>query len=276
VPSIEESNWRVTYYWSPSSGLRLGACDYQSIRVFHDASVPFLYVNYAGNAFGPFTDELKSSSADVEVREIMHGFDLKVTYDSYGADYQYDHIWRFHYDGQFGSAIVIQGPGEEINGQHTYHIPFRYDLDLSGAAGDSFQTWHATGGWTDVAQEGRSAPVASPSPHYDWRLVDKNSDKSALVRARPGDDAELWALGYKPLESWSAWGATGTGPPGAAGSVPAIYVSGDSVQNTDVVLWYIAHLSSLDRVAACGPWFKLEGFPEPEEEPDGHDHDHDH
>jgi len=42
MPTIEQSNWRVTYYWSPSSGLRLGTCDYQSIRVLHDAVVPFL------------------------------------------------------------------------------------------------------------------------------------------------------------------------------------------------------------------------------------------
>jgi len=44
------------------------------------------------------------------------------------------------------------------------------------------------------------------------------------------------------------------------------------VQNTDVLVRYIAHTSSLDRVTACGPWLKLEGFPEPEE-PDGHNHD---
>jgi Cu2+-containing amine oxidase len=273
MPSIEQSNWRVTYYWSASSGLRLGSCDYQATRVIHDASVPFVYVNYAGNAFGPFTDLLKSTSGDVEVREIMRGFDLKVTYDWYGADYQYDHVWRFHHDGQFGSTIVIQGPGEEIGGRHLYHIPFRYDLDLSGASEDSFQTWLSPGGWSDVAQEGRATPVASAAAHSGWRLVDKGSDKSALVRARAADDAELWALRYKPLESWSSWGATGAAPPGAPGSVPAIYDNDESVQHTDIVLWYIAHVSSLDRVTACGPWFALEGFPEPEE-PDGHEHDH--
>jgi hypothetical protein len=275
MPSIDHSNWHVTYYWSASSGLRLGPCDYQSIRVLHDAAVPFLYVNYAGNAFGPFTDELQSTSADVEVREIMHGFDLKVTYDLYGPDYQYDHVWRFHHDGQFGSTIVIQGPGEEINGQHTYHVPFRFDLDLSGASGDSFQRWLDPGGWTDVAQEGQAPPTVSASPHFDWRLIDKGSDKGALVRARVGDDGELWALHYKPLESWSSWGATGASPPGSPGSVPALYASGESVRNTDIVVWYIAHISALERVTACGPWFKLEGFPKPEE-PDGDGHDHDH
>jgi hypothetical protein len=273
MPSIKKSNWHVRYHWSKSSGLRLGLCDYQATRVIHNASVPFVYVNYAGNAFGPFTDELKSTSSAVEIREIMHGFDLKVTYDWYGEDYQYDHIWRFHDDGQFGSTIVIQGPGEEIGGRHTYHLPFRYDLDISGASADSFQKWLASGGWVDVLREGRQEPFASPSPDYDWRVIDKASGKSALVRARAGDGAELWALQYKPLESWSSWGAVGAGRPGSPGSVPAIYDEDQSVQNTDIVLWYIAHVSSLDRVAACGPWFKLEGFPKPEEEEGGGHHE---
>lgn len=277
MPSIEQNNWLVDYHWSQNSGLRLGTCDYQGIRVMHNASVPFVYVNYIGNAFGPFTDQLRSTSSTVEIREIMYGFDLRVTYDLYGEDYRYDHIWRFHSDGQFGSTIIIHGPGEEINGLHTYHIPFRYDLDISGASADSFQEWLAPGGWVDVEQEGRRTPTtASPPPDYEWQVIDKASTKSAQLRARTGDNAEVWALQYKQIESWNSWGAVRPGLPGSPGSVPALYAEGQSVQNTDMVLWYIAHLSSLDRVAACGPWFKLVGFPEPgEEEGGGHHHDGD-
>jgi hypothetical protein len=99
--------------------------------------MPFVYVNYEGDISGPFTDRLQSSN--VHERSIMFGFDLKATYD-FGDDYQYDHVWRFHEDGQFGATIVIQGPGEEIHGRHTYHLPFRFDLDVSGNAGDSFES----------------------------------------------------------------------------------------------------------------------------------------
>ena len=139
MPQIRKSHWRVTYYWSKSSGLRLGTGDYRGKRAIHAAAVPFVYVNYWGDSSGPFTDQLQSTVNAVEVREIMFGFDLKVTYDIYGADYQYDHVWRFLEDGQFSSTIIIQGPGEEVDGRHTYHIPFRIDLDVSGAGGDSFQ-----------------------------------------------------------------------------------------------------------------------------------------
>jgi hypothetical protein len=277
VPAVSASEWDVRYYWSKSSGLRLGVCDFMGTRVLHSASVPFVYVTYQGNLSGPFTDELQSTSTDVEVREIMRGFDLVVTYDHYGADYQYDHVWRFHDDGQFGSTIVIHGPGEEIDGRHSYHIPFRFDLDLSGKAGDSFQVRDAEG-WTDVEHEGRHVPVAPPA--WDWRVIDKETSKAALVRARRQDDAELWALAYKPRESWGSWGGALPGVPGSPGSVPAVYEDGQSIQDTNLVLWYIAHLGSVDRVVACGPWFRLQGFPVPEpEEPDphgggGHDDDH--
>ena len=58
--------------------------------------------------------------------------------------------------------------------------------------------------------------------------------------------------------------------------MPAIYDDGQSVQRADLVVWYIAHLSSLDRVSACGPWLALDGFPAPDEEDEDHLHDHDH
>ena len=132
MANITQSNWNVNYYWTTNSGLRLGICSYKGTRVIYRASVPFIYVKYSG-PWGPFTDVLRSTTGTITVRQIVKGFDVKISYDLYGADYLYDHIWRFHDDGQFGSYIIIHGPGEEINGQHIYHIPFRFDLDINGA-----------------------------------------------------------------------------------------------------------------------------------------------
>jgi hypothetical protein len=274
VPSIEQNNWHVRYFWSESSGLKLGNCDFGSRRAIHNASVPFVYVNYAGDEFGPFTDELQSESTHVEVREIMHGFDLRVTYDAYGADYQYQHVWRFHSDGQFGASIVIHGPGEELDGQHVYHVPFRLDLDLSGAGGDRLQR-RVAAGWKDVLREGRIPAATGPTSDYDWRIIDRQARKNAFIRAGTGDDGELWALRYKRVESWSAWGAAGAGVPGTPGSVPAVYDDGESIDGANIVLWYIAHIPARDRIAACGPWLRLDGYPASKEPPD-HNHDHDH
>jgi Cu2+-containing amine oxidase len=91
----------------------------------------------------------------------------------------------------------------------------------------------------------------------------KQSKRSAKLRARVNDDAELWALRYKRSESLStAGGLTLKTPPGTPGSVPAIYDDDMNIQDTNIVLWYIAHLSAYERVAAAGPWFKLEGYPD--------------
>ena len=49
MPVLKAANWRVRYYWSKSSGLRLGVCDYGEQRIIHSAAVPFVYVNYWGN-----------------------------------------------------------------------------------------------------------------------------------------------------------------------------------------------------------------------------------
>src|SRR6266545_2778992 len=263
MPTISQSNWNVNYYWSQGSGLQLGICDYNGTRVLWNASVPFAYVDYLGNSSGPFTDELQSTSGQMTVRQIMRGFDLKVSYDIYGADYQYDHVWRFHDDGRFGSTIIIQGPGEEIDGHHTYHLPFRFDLDISGAGGDSIQRWLqllGTGFWVDVPQEGQLLPSSPQGSHYDWQVIDKATSRRAMIRAGELGTAELWTLAYSGSEAWGAWGGAQPAAPGSPGSVPAIYDNHQSVQNTDVVLWYIAHVSSRDLVATCGPWLKLQGF----------------
>jgi hypothetical protein len=280
LATLSRDNWDVGYYWSPASGLQLGACDYRSIRVLWGASVPFVYVDYADAAWGPFTDVLRSTTAEIEVRDIVRGFDLRVTYDLYGPDYRYDHVWRFHDDGQFGSTIVVHGPGEEIYGRHVYHVPFRFDLDVSGASGDSVQRWvpiGRAGYWIDVLVEGGEPAGADPCADWDWQVIDRATNRRARIRAGESDNGELWALQYSPVESWSSWGGAQASPPGAPGSVPAVYAGGHSVQDTDVVLWYIARRSSRDLVATCGPWFGLAGYEGPDE--DGHPHpepDHPH
>ena len=273
MPRIRKSHWEVNYFWSKGSGLRLGTCNYRGTKAIHTASVPFVYVNYWGDSSGPFTDMLQSTSNAVEVREIMFGFDLKVTYDIYGADYQYDHVWRFLEDGQFNSTIIVQGPGEEVDGRHTYHVPFRIDLDVSGSGGDSFQR-RGSAGWDDVEHEGRFAPTSPPV--WDWRVLDHASGRSASARARQGDNAELWALRYRRSEGWGSWGAAGSGAPGSPDSVPAIYADGARVQRTNVVLWYIAHIGSVAIPAACGPAFRLDGYgaPAPQEPPAHGEVDH--
>lgn len=260
MPTLTRSNWQVSYYWSAGSGLRLGVCSYMQQPVIRTASVPLVYVNYVGNLAGPFTDRLKSKRRAIEIRDIMFGFDLKVTYDFYGPDYEYNHIWRFHEDGQFGSSVVIQGPGDEIHGRHTYHLPFRFNFEVSKNNSDSFQKF-ANGQWTNVAKEGQHKSAIAPE--FEWRVIDKARSRSVEARGRRGDDGEAWALQYKQSESWGSWGAAGSGAPGTPHSVPAIYANNQSVQDTDVVVWYIAHLSAVDRVAACGPWFRLDGYPKP-------------
>lgn len=272
MPTVSAHNWSVEYRWSASSGLVVGPCEYMGVRVLYDVAMPFVYVNYAGDAFGPFTDELRSTSRSVERREIMHGFDLKASYDLYGDDYLYEHVLRFHDDGQFASRVVIHGPGEEDRGKHVYHLPFRIDLDVGGSPRDSFQRRAASGRWTDVAKEGRYE--ANGSGTYEWRVLDRTHDRSVSIRSGRFDDGELWALTYKDVEGWSAAGGAGEGIPGTPGSVPAVYDNNESVQNADLVLWYIAHVPSVELPRVCGPWFALGGYPEPPEASDEDEHHH--
>ncbi|SRR6266540_3790437 len=264
MPVMEQSNWQITYEWSRDSGLVLGSCGFNGQPILYRASVPFVYVDYEGDAFGPFTDKLRSLSSEVSVREIMFGFDVRVSYDAFGPDYQYEHIWRFLADGQFGCRVVIHGPGEEIQGHHTYHIPFRYDLDVGGRDRDSFQRRRSRksggGAWANVSKEGRFRAAGAGPRRYEWRVVDKGSDRRVSLRPGQHDSGELWVLQYSDIEHWSSWGGAMEGTPGSPGSVPAVYANRQPVQEADLVLWYIAHVPSDELPTACGPWLHAEGF----------------
>jgi hypothetical protein len=179
---ITDSNWDVNYFISQGSDLRLGNCDYNGTRVIYAASVPFIYVNYSAGFF--FTDRVESNSGIADVRNIADGFDIRASYDLYGGSYLYEHIWRFYSDGQFGSTIIVHGPGVDHNDNHTYHVPFRYDLDVSGASGDSFQRrFLPFAPWANVAQEGRVLSFFPPTL-FNWRLLDTATGKRAMIRTR--------------------------------------------------------------------------------------------
>jgi hypothetical protein len=104
-------------------------------------------------------------------------------------------------------------------------VPLRPRRERHG--GDSFQRWLSTepylGYWVDVATEGRFVVSPPGSAEYDWQMVDKATGRRAMIRAGASDSAELWVLAYSEIESWSAWGAEGTEPPGSSGTVPALY-----------------------------------------------------
>jgi hypothetical protein len=261
VPVVDQDNWRVDWRLTERKGLVLRTCGYKGARVLRGASVPFVYVRYEGSDIGMFTDALASESGTVEVRQVFRGFDLHARYDAFGEDYLYEHIWRFHDDGQLGSRIVIHGPGEEIGGAHHYHVPFRLDLDVSGSESDSLQRRlpsDSGGSWVDVSREGVLPAAAGDGP--DWQVLDRATGRSAAIAADPGDDAELWGLRYRAEEAAAAIGGVQAQPPGSAGGVPAMFAGDESVQDADLVLWYLAVRPSTPAVAACGPWITLHGY----------------
>lgn len=261
VPVVQQAQWRVDWRLTERRGLVLRECTFRSRRVLRAASVPFVYVRYENSDIGAFTDQLASRRGRVEVRPVLRGFDLAIRYDAFGEDYLYDHVWRFHDDGQFGGRVIVHGPGEEIAGRHTYFVPFRLDLDVSGSGHDSLQQWYSSGAagqWADVSTEGRQTPA--PGGRYDWQVVDKATGRRAMIRADDGDDPELWGLRYRPEEAAAAIGGVQVAPPGADGSVPTIFAGDESVQDTDLVVWYLAARPASPPVVACGPWLKLDGY----------------
>ena len=131
---------------------------------------------------------------------------------------------------------------------------------MSGSGGDFFQRWlggRRNGSWVDVVDE-MAQPSKKSGP--SWRVIDRDSGRAATVRADDGDNAICWPIRYSLTETAGAMGNVQSTPPGDDDSVPAVFASGQSVQNADIVIWYIAKRLSLPPVVGCGPRITLSGY----------------
>lgn len=258
---VERAGWSVGLRLTARGGMVLRDVTFHDQRVLQSASTPFVYVDYVGQSIGAFTDHLGTTTAVPEVRPTVDGFDIAVRYDAAGPDYLYEHIWRFFGDGQFGCRMVVHGPGEEHSGGHTYFVPFRLDIDCGSGLRDSVDAWFgppSAGTWSAQSTEGEL--LHAPRSRWDWSVVDRAAGRRVLLRATDPAHDRCWAVRYRPEESFGALGVIQPGAPGTAGSVPVVYVGDESLQDSDVVLWYVAQVNAMPYVVTCGPWLGLQGY----------------
>jgi hypothetical protein len=185
--------------------------------------------------------------------------------------YRYVSEWRLHADGtirpRFGFSAVTSSC---VCNVHHHHVYWRLDFDIR-SPGDN------------VVREFNDPPLAGSSPWHTksfeirrprdparkrrWRVENASTGEGYEVVPGPDDGVataspdwpfprgDVWILRYRGSEIDD--GSVATGPPFEAELDR--WVNGESVRNTDVVLWYGAHFTHDLRHDAPGQFGHIVG-----------------
>ena len=263
---------------SDGSGIELRSVSYRGKRVLRRAHVPILNVRYDDDFCGPFRDwqwqegMLTANGADVApgfrlcsspAETVMdsgedHGNFLGVAIYVDGEEvvlvseleagwYRYISEWRLDADGtirpRFGFAAVEDTC---VCATHHHHVYWRFDFDIVTAAHNVVREFNDppipghSRNWHTLNHEIRR--VRSENRHRRWRVSNMVSgERYELV---PGEhDGTRDAFGVGDLWVLRRRGGQIDDGGGAVRARIDRFINGESVRDTDIVLWYAAHFS---------------------------------
>ena len=165
--------------------------------------------------------------------------------------YRYVLSWTFFPDGSIKPGIRFTAVDNICTPLAHYHnIYWRFDFDIDDAGTDAIDE-HNTGVWTPLRTEARR--LHAPAAGRRWRVRDKITGNA--YELEPSEEADvadawsigdLWALAFRDTELDDG-GATG-GLDGDRAHIDP-YLSGESIDGRDVVVWYrtgIRHAGPVD------------------------------
>lgn len=169
--------------------------------------------------------------------------------------YRYVSEWRLHANGtirpRFGFSAVSSSCVCTVHHHHAY---WRLDFDIRTAGNNRVREFNqppliGSSNWHDKNYEIRRP--RDPARNRKWRVenattregydIIPGADDGVATAAPdwPFPKGDVWILRYRGAEIDD--GSVAVGPPYEAGL--DAWVNGESVQNTDVVIWYGAHFS---------------------------------
>ncbi|MCA1707984.1 MAG: hypothetical protein LC808_33795 [Actinobacteria bacterium] len=259
------------------SGIELKAVNYRGKRVLRQAHVPILNVRYDDDACGPFRDwqeeegQFRANGTDVVpgfrlcpkpaqtifdsgddkgsflgVAIYVEGDEVVLTSELEAGWYRYLSQWRLHADGtirpRFGFAAVSHSCTCEV---HHHHVYWRFDFDVVSGAHNAVREFNdppvaGTARWHTLRHEIRRR--RSPRRQRRWRVVNRVSGEGyTLVPGAEDGAADAFGIG----DMWALRRRRGQLDDGASEPRAGLnrFVNGESIYDTNVVLWYAAHFS---------------------------------
>jgi hypothetical protein len=175
--------------------------------------------------------------------------ELRIVSEVQAGWYRYVSEWRLRDDGTIGPRFGFAGTrNPRTCMRHQHHVYWRFDFDIGGAGDDVVQqrgpSFPPAPLWTSVVRETRRKRSSSAR---GWRVLDRSTGRGYSITAGVADGtadaygvADLWFLRYRGSELDDGVSVVGGLPADTQVKLDR-YVTGESIDGADVVVWYAGH-----------------------------------
>lgn len=269
--SINQDGWTMDHQVTGTDALRVYNVKYNGTDVATSIKLAEWHADYGSTGYVDSTGCGGGGGGfpiypygDTEVLDLLDGqsnvIGFEVVQDfrmgNWGGscNYRYDQRLQFFADGRFRTVSGAYGKGCGTNS--LYRPVVRIDIAVDGDGNDTFALWDDNQ-WVDQATELYRTPYAGANgPHefdsngYAWRVMDQAgsgyylepSQNNTFGDGSRGDDNFIYVTLHKPAEGDTDLGVIGSCCLDDHQQGPHNYVNGESINNTNIVIWYVPQM----------------------------------
>jgi hypothetical protein len=271
--SVIRGGWSLEHEVTGTDGLRVFDVSYQGVPVLTSVKLVEWHADYGSTGFRdstgcggggggfpiyPFGD---TQIADIfDDQQNIIGFeviqDFRMSNWGESCNYRYEQHIQFYDDGSFRVVSGAYGKGCGTNA--IYRPIVRIDIAAAGDDYDTFAIWDADQGWVEqdsefwrTPYEGDSGPHYFTEEGYAWMVVDRSGAGYFLEPGRGqfddqgrGDDPFIYVTAHKASEGDTDIGVIGSCCNDDHQQGPDLFVDGESIAESNIVIWYVAQMET--------------------------------
>lgn len=266
-------------YPTKGSGIEIRYANYKGKRVLYRGHLPILNVHYDHNACGPYRDWqneehcFKCSGVDAGngfrfcnpdpltfaedhndsgnfkgVGVYVKGQEVIFVSEMTAGWYRYVSEWRFHTNGTIKPRFKFGGTQNNCTCKlHFHHAYWRFDLDINQSWNNTAQEYKKFLWWYNLSKTFTTEDKSYRSSPKRWKVSNTAGEYYCI---RPGShdsngsgDAwakgDVWAIRYHGNELED--GVSCVYCPGTTATIQDnVFLTGENIQQKDVVIWYRA------------------------------------
>lgn len=271
--SVTRDGWTMEYEVAGTDGLRVYNVAYNAQEVATSIKLVEWRADYGSSGFRdstgcggggggfpiyPYGDTQILDLVDDQQNVI--GFeavqDFRMSNWGQSCNYRYEQHVQFFDDGRFRVVSGAYGKGCGLNA--IYRPVVRIDIAVNGDDGDSLAIWNGRDGWSHQENELWRTPYSGPDgPHmistdgYAWKVTDASGYGYYLEPGRRqfnddggGDEPFIYVTLHHPSQGDSDLGVIGACCYDDHQQGPDIYVNGESIDNANIVIWYVPQMET--------------------------------
>ena len=272
VKSVEKNGWTMNYIITSSDGLRISEVYFQNKLIINNAKLVDWHVSYSGtDGFGysdavgcpEFSQAAVVAVSEPKISELVQdgkttGFVLEQAFQSeqwpMPCNYNYVQRYEFYSNGKFRICVASFGRGCGNNG--TYRPVTR--ISFAGNQ-NNFSEWNSTGwqSWNTEQWHLQNAQTNYTAEGYQYRITDAGGNGFFIEPGRGqfkdggrGDNAYVYVTKLHTDKDEGETDLVTIGPccntDYKQGPEKFIEPNAENIQNTQIVVWYVAQMKNDD------------------------------